>query len=164
MEHSHRDVRIIELFDETEARLLRLMELDDGYRCMFVPGGASLQFAQIPMNYLGDNGSAGFLTTGAWSQKAVKEAAKYGSTYEVASSQDTNFTTIPAVKNWQIPSDLNYIHLCTNETIHGVEWLGRAPRINVPLVADMSSHLLSRPMDYKNYSIIYAGTQSYQSA
>ena len=100
-----------------------------------------------------------YLTTGAWSQKAIKEASKYGHVVEVASSKESNFTTIPARESWQSPADARYFHLCTNETIHGVEWFGSLTGLGMPVVADMSSHLLSRSMPIQEIDLIYAGAQ-----
>ena len=146
MEHSHRDQVIVRLFEDTEARLKELLGVGEAYRVLFLPGGATLQFSQVPMNLLDGNGTAAYLTTGAWSQKAIKEASKYGHVVEVASSKESNFTTIPARESWQSPADARYFHLCTNETIHGVEWFGSLTGLGMPVVADMSSHLLSRSM------------------
>ena len=159
MEHSHRDKLIVRLFEETEARLKSLLGVDDAYRVLFLPGGATLQFSQVPMNLLAPNESAAYLTTGAWSQKAIKEASKYGNAVEVASSKDSNFTTMPARETWQLPSDAKYFHICTNETIHGVEWFGSLADLGMPVVADMSSHLLSRSMPIHEFDLIYAGAQ-----
>ena len=159
MEHSHRDKLIVRLFEETEARLMSLLGVGDAYRVLFLPGGATLQFSQVPMNLLAPNESAAYLTTGAWSQKAIKEASKYGNAVEVASSKDSNFTTMPARETWQLPSDAKYCHICTNETIHGVEWFGSLADLGMPVVADMSSHLLSRSMPIHEFDLIYAGAQ-----
>ena len=158
MEHSHRDQLIVRLFEDTEARLKALLGVGEAYRILFLPGGATLQFSQVPMNLL-DGGTAAYLTTGAWSQKAIKEAAKYGHVVEVASSKESNFTTIPARESWQSPADARYFHLCTNETIHGVEWFGSLTGLGMPVVADMSSHLLSRSMPIQEIDLIYAGAQ-----
>jgi phosphoserine aminotransferase len=159
MEHSHRDKLIVRLFEETEARLKSLLGIGDAYRVLFLPGGATLQFSQVPMNLLAPNESAAYLTTGAWSQKAIKEASKYGNAAEVASSKDSNFTTMPARQTWQLPSEAKYFHICTNETIHGVEWFGSLADLGMPVVADMSSHLLSRSMPIHEFDLIYAGAQ-----
>ena len=159
MEHSHRDKLIVRLFEETEVRLKSLLGVGDAYRVLFLPGGATLQFSQVPMNLLAPNESAAYLTTGAWSQKAIKEASKYGNAVEVASSKDSNFTTMPARETWQLPSDAKYFHICTNETIHGVEWFGSLADLGMPVVADMSSHLLSRSMPIHEFDLIYAGAQ-----
>ena len=159
MEHSHRDKLIVELFEETASRLKSLLGIDDSYQVLFLPGGATLQFSQIPMNLLGADQTAAYLTTGAWSQKAIKEAMKYGQVTEAGSSKESNFTTIPAKDTWHIPPDSKYFHICTNETIHGVEWFGSLNDIGVPVVADMSSHLLSRSMPVHEFDLIYAGAQ-----
>ena len=159
MEHSHRDQLIVRLFEETEARLKAHLGVGDAYRVLFLPGGATLQFSQVPMNLLDGDGTAAYLTTGAWSQKAIKEASKYGHVVEVASSKESNFTTIPTREIWQLPADAKYFHLCTNETIHGVEWFGSLTGLGMPVVADMSSHLLSRSMPIQEIDLIYAGAQ-----
>lgn len=159
MEHSHRDPRIVSLFDETEMKLKRLLGIGDEYRVLLLPGGATLQFAQVPMNLLAPTGSAAYLTTGAWSEKAIKECRRYGAAYEVATSKEAHFTEIPPKATWDIPADSTYFHICTNETIHGVEWFGSLADIDIPVVADMSSHLLSRTMPITEYALIYAGAQ-----
>ncbi len=159
MEHSHRDDRIVSLFADTEARLLRLLGIPTGYRALFLPGGATLQFSQVPLNLLTDDRPGAYLTTGAWSEKAVKEARKFGAVVEVASSQASRYTTIPDKAEWQVPADARYFHICTNETIHGVEWFGSLADISVPVVADMSSHILSRQMPISEFDLIYAGAQ-----
>ena len=159
MEHSHRDDRIVGLFSETEATLKRLLGLGDAYRVLFLPGGATLQFSQVPMHLLTRGGSGGYITSGAWSEKAVKAAAQYGRAVEVASSASRNFTDIPDPASWDLPADATYLHICTNETIHGVEWFGSLADVSVPVVADMSSHILSRTMPVSEFDLIYAGAQ-----
>lgn len=159
IEHSHRDDRVVDLFARTEARLLRLLGIPSGYRALFLPGGATLQFAQVPLNLLTDGRPGAYLTTGAWSEKAIKEARQFGAVVEVASSEGRQFTTIPARKDWSIPEDARYFHLCTNETIHGVEWFESLSDLSVPIVADMSSHILSRRMPMHEFDLVYAGAQ-----
>ena len=110
MEHSHRDQLIVRLFEDTEARLKALLGVGEAYRILFLPGGATLQFSQVPESIGWRHRS--YLTTGAWSQKAIKEAAKYGHVVEVASSKESNFTTIPARESWQSPADARYFHIC----------------------------------------------------
>ena len=159
MEHSHRDARIVGLFEETESLLKSLLGLGPEYRALFLPGGATLQFAQVPMNLLSPGGCGAYLTTGAWSEKAIKECSRYGEAVEVASSKASQYTEIPARADWHIPDSASYFHLCTNETIHGVEWFGSLADVNIPVVADMSSHLLSRQMPMHEFSLVYAGAQ-----
>ena len=182
MEHSHRDRLIVRLFEETETQLKTLLGVGDAYRVLFLPGGATLQFSQVPMNLLNPRDTAAYVTTGAWSQKAIKEAQKYATAVEVASAIDTNFTTMPSPDSWQIPESSKYLHICTNETIHGaewfgslagvglpviadmstihgVEWFGSLAGVGLPVIADMSSHLLSRSMPIQEFDLIYAGAQ-----
>ena len=159
MEHSHRDRLIVRLFEETETQLKTLLGVGDAYRVLFLPGGATLQFSQVPMNLLNPRDTAAYVTTGAWSQKAIKEAQKYATAVEVASAIDTNFTTMPSRDLWQIPESSKYLHICTNETIQGVEWFGSLAGVRLPVIADMSSHLLSRSMPIQEFDLIYAGAQ-----
>lgn len=159
MEHSHRDRRIVGLFEETESLLKSLLGLGADYRVLFLPGGATLQFAQVPMNLLGAGGCGAYLTTGAWSEKAIQECRRYGEAVEIASSQASQYTMIPEKSAWHIPDAASYVHLCTNETIHGVEWFGSLSDLELPVVADMSSHLLSREMPVHEFSLVYAGAQ-----
>lgn len=159
MEHSHRDDRIVALFAETEITLKRLLGLGEAYRVLFLPGGATLQFSQVPMNLLSSDRPAAYVTSGAWSEKAIKAAAQYGPVIEAATSRDTGFTEIPDRQTWMIPEDAQYLHLCTNETIHGVEWFGSLADVSAPVVADMSSHILSRAMPMHEFDLIYAGAQ-----
>lgn len=159
MEHSHRDARIVSLFEETESLLKSLLGIGSEYRALFLPGGATLQFAQLPMNLLRAGACGAYLTTGAWSEKAIKECQRYGDAVEVASSKASSYTEIPPRSDWRIPDSACYFHLCTNETIHGVEWFGSLADIEIPVVADMSSHLLSRQMPMQEFSLVYAGAQ-----
>lgn len=159
MEHSHRDRLIVRLFEETEVQLKTLLGAGESYRALFLSGGATLQFSQVPMNLLKPSDTAAYVTTGVWSQKAIKEAKKYAMAVEVASAQDTNFTTIPSRDSWQIPEASRYLHICTNETIQGVEWFDSLASIGLPVIADMSSHLLSRSMPIHEFDLIYAGAQ-----
>ena len=159
MEHSHRDHRIVELFSETEIRLKRLLGLGDAYRVLFLPGGATLQFSQVPMNLLSPNRPAAYVTSGTWSEKAIKAASQYGPVIEAATSRDSKFTKIPDLQTWVIPEDAQYVHLCTNETIQGVEWFGSLADVAAPVVADMSSHILSRAMPMHEFDLVYAGAQ-----
>jgi len=131
-----------------------LLEIPSGYQVIFLGGGASLQFAMVPMNMM--NNKSAYLNTGEWAGKALKEAKMYGEVVEVASSKDKLFNYIP--KNYTVPADADYFHITTNNTIYGTE-LKDDLSVSVPLIADMSSDIFSRPVDVSKYSIIYAGAQ-----
>ena len=131
-----------------------LLNVPEGYSVLFLQGGASLQFLMAPYNLM--NKKAAYLNTGAWSKKAIKEAKFFGEVVEVASSADANFNYIP--KNIEVPADADYLHITTNNTIFGTEILTDLD-VPVPLVADMSSDIFSRPMDVSKYDLIYAGAQ-----
>ena len=158
MEMSHRSAEIDSIAKRAESDLRDLLSISDDYEVLFVQGGASTQFAAVPLNLLGDNTSADYVNTGQWSKKAIKEAKNFGDVNVVASSEDTNFSTIPAFDSWQLSDDAAYLHYTPNETIGGVEFLW-TPEVNVPLVADMSSTILSRPVDVSQFGVIYAGAQ-----
>jgi phosphoserine aminotransferase len=136
------------------ALVKELLEIPDGYQVIFIGGGASLQFGMVPMNMM--NRKSAYLNTGEWAGKALKEAKLYGEVVEVASSKDRNFNYIP--KDFTVPSDADYFHITTNNTIYGTE-LKKDPDVKIPLIADMSSDIFSRPVDVSKYSIIYAGAQ-----
>ena len=159
MEMSHRGKDFTGVINEAEADLRELMGIPSNYRVLFLQGGASQQFAQIPMNLL-DGRSADYIVTGSWSKKAYKEAQHVGSVRMAGSTEGDGFTRLPAAAELKLDPAAAYLHICTNEPIHGVEMfdLPEAPA-GVPLVADMSSHILSRPMDVSRYGLIYAGAQ-----
>jgi phosphoserine aminotransferase len=154
LEISHRSKEFIACMNDAIALVKDLLEVPAGYQVIFLGGGASLQFAMVPMNMM--NNKSAYLNTGSWASKALKEAAYYGEAVEVASSKDKNFNYIP--KNFTVPADADYFHITTNNTIYGTE-LKKDPDVSVPLVADMSSDIFSRPVDVSKYSIIYAGAQ-----
>ncbi|MDR1647536.1 MAG: 3-phosphoserine/phosphohydroxythreonine transaminase [Zoogloeaceae bacterium] len=162
MEISHRSKAFTRVIEGAEADLRELLNLPRNYRVLFLQGGATLQFTQAPLNLL-QGGSADYLVTGAWSQKAAKEAARLGNVRIVSAREP--FIGLPAVRDLRLSSDAAYLHLCTNETIHGVELFEESITAlatavgNVPLVADMSSHLLSRPMALSRFGLLYAGAQ-----
>ncbi len=166
MEMSHRSSDYVKVAQEAEQSLRRLMQIPDNYKVLFLQGGATLQFSAIPLNLLGNQegkGKADYLTTGAWSGKAIKEAKRYaqlglGEVNEVASSKDSNFTTVPEQSEWQLTEGAEYFHYCANETIHGVQ-IFQPPQVDAPLVADMSSCILSEPIDVSKFGLIYAGAQ-----
>ena len=159
MEMSHRGKEFMGIAAEAEADLRELMSIPANYKVLFLQGGASTQFSMIPMNLLRGKTSADYLNTGEWSKKAIKEAKKYCSVNVVASSEDKNFSYAPEQSAWKLNPDAAYVHYTPNETIGGVEIFWTPETGNVPLVADMSSHILSRPMDVQKYGLIYAGAQ-----
>ena len=156
MEMSHRGKEFMGIAAEAEADLRGLLAIPQNYKVLFLQGGATLQFAQIPMNLLAGKGKADYVVTGEWSKKAVKEAKNYCDVAIAASSEDKNFTYAP--KQWKVRPDAAYVHYCSNETIGGVEFF-ETPKTEVPLVADASSHFLSRPIDVSKFGLIYAGAQ-----
>jgi phosphoserine aminotransferase len=156
MEMSHRGSEFMGIAAEAEADLRGLLAIPKNYKVLFLQGGATLQFAQVPMNLLAGKGKADYVVTGEWSKKAVKEAKKYCDVAIAASSEDRNFTYAP--KNWNVRKDAAYVHYCSNETIGGVEY-HEIPKAEIPLVADASSHFLSRPLDVSKFALIYAGAQ-----
>ncbi len=156
LEIGHRTSLFQAVLDEAIATLKELMQLDDGHEILFLHGGASTQFFQVPMNLLNENETAAYLDCGTWGTKAIKEAKLYGNVEVVASSKDKNYTYIP--KNYTIPSNAKYFHYTTNNTIEGTEMLD-IPQTNIPLIADMSSDILSHVMDFNRFDLIYAGAQ-----
>jgi phosphoserine aminotransferase len=159
MEMSHRGPEFIAIADEAEASLRALAGIPPDYKVLFLQGGASLQFAMVPMNLLGGKKSADYVNTGEWSKKAIKEAKSFCDVNVAASAEDANFTYVPEQPNWRLDPGAAYVHVCTNETIGGVEFHWVPDTGDVPLVADMSSHILSRPIDVSRYGLIYAGAQ-----
>ena len=159
MEMSHRGKEFISIAAEAEKDLRGLLAVPANYKVLFLQGGATLQFAQIPMNLLAGGSRADYAVTGEWSKKAVKEAQAYCDVGIAASSEDKGFTYFPPQEAFRIRNDAAYLHYCSNETIGGVEahWIPEAG--NVPLVADASSHLLSRPLEVSKFGLIYAGAQ-----
>lgn len=163
MEMSHRGKEFAGVIAQAEADLRDLMAIPANYKVLFLQGGATLQFAQIPMNLLGE-GVADYVVSGSWSKKAIKEAERVagkGRVRCVSSGEAGNFTAFPSLAQAQLDPRAAYLHVCTNETIHGVEVhdLNVLPAGQVPLVADMSSHILSRPVDVSRFGLIYAGAQ-----
>ncbi|MEH6606777.1 MAG: 3-phosphoserine/phosphohydroxythreonine transaminase [Pseudomonadales bacterium] len=158
MEMSHRSSEFVGIAEQAEADLRDLMGINEEYAVLFLQGGASSQFSAIPLNLLGDKTSADYVNTGQWSKKAISEARRYTNVNVVASGEESNFSTIPAFDTWALGEDAAYLHYTPNETIGGVEFFWE-PQVNVPLVADMSSTILSRPVDVSRYGLIYAGAQ-----
>jgi phosphoserine aminotransferase len=154
MEISHRSKEFQAVMDEAQDLFKELLNIPDGYSVVFLGGGASLQFCMVPYNLM--QTKAAYLNTGAWSKKAIKEAKIFGEVDVVASSEDKNFNYIP--KGYGVPSDADYFHITTNNTIYGTE-IKTDPEVDIPLVADMSSDIFSRPVDVSKYAIIYGGAQ-----
>jgi len=154
MEVSHRSKEFVAVMDEAIALFKELLSIPEGYSVLFVGGGASTQFCMIPYNLMGKKSA--YLNTGAWANKAQKEAKLFGEVVEVASSKDTVYNFIP--KGYEIPADADYFHITTNNTIYGTE-IKEDMDVNVPLVADMSSDIFSRPVDVSKYDLIYGGAQ-----
>ena len=158
MEMSHRSPEVVGVVNHAEQTLRSLLGISDDYAVLFLQGGASTQFGSVPLNLLGDKLSADYVNTGQWSKKAIEEGRRYCEVNVVASSQDTNFSTIPPQAQWQLGNDAAYLHYTPNETIGGVEYFW-TPQVEVPLVADMSSTILSRPTRVEEFGVIYAGAQ-----
>ena len=154
LEVSHRSKQFQAVMDEAQALVKELLEIPQGYEVVFLGGGASLQFCMVPYNLLATK--AAYLDTGTWANKAIKEAKLFGEVDVVASSKADNYTYIP--KNYQVPDDVDYFHITTNNTIYGTE-MRYDPDVKVRMVADMSSDIFSRPVDVSKYDIIYAGAQ-----
>jgi len=154
MEVSHRGKDFEAVMNEAQALVKELLSVPEGYSVLFLGGGASMQFCMVPFNFL--EKKAAYLNTGTWASKAIKEAKGFGEVVEVASSKDANFSYIP--KNYTVPSDADYFHITTNNTIFGTQ-LKDDPKVDIPLAADMSSDIFSRPVDVSRYGVIYAGAQ-----
>ncbi|MDE2372410.1 MAG: 3-phosphoserine/phosphohydroxythreonine transaminase [Burkholderiales bacterium] len=159
MEMSHRGKEFIAIAAEAEALLRELMAIPPQYKVLFMQGGAIAENAIVPMNMLRGHASADYIDTGEWSKKSIKEAKKYGAVNVAASAADSGYTTIPPRSSWKLDPAAAYVHICSNETIGGVEYPEPPDVGAVPLVADMSSSILSRPVDVTKYGLIYGGAQ-----
>lgn len=159
MELSHRSDLFTEIITEAEQLLRELMGIPKSYKVLFIQGGASQQFAMVPMNLLTKSGKADYVNTGSWSKKAIKEAEKFGAINVIASSEAANFTYIPDVDNSMIDPEADYVHVTTNNTIEGTAYAKIPNTGDVPLVADMSSNILSEEIDVSKFGLIYAGAQ-----
>ncbi len=162
LEIGHRTPLFQAVMDEARGLLKELMRLDDNHEALFLHGGATTQFMQVPMNLLSENGMACYTETGTWANKAIKEAKLFGHVEIAGSSKDDNYTRIP--KQLNIPPTAAYLHITTNETIAGTQWHTIPYDCGVPLVADMSSDILSRRLDFNKFDIIYAGAQKNMGA
>jgi phosphoserine aminotransferase len=156
LEIGHRTSLFQDVMDETRALVKELMQLDDEHEVLFLHGGATTQFMQVPMNLLDDKETAAYTDTGVWSSKAIKEAKLFGKVEVVCSSKESNFDFIP--KDFAVPNDAKYIHITTNNTIYGTQWQ-KIPKTSNSMVADMSSDILSRVIDFNAFDLIYAGAQ-----
>ena len=158
LELSHRGKQFDDVINKTEANVRELMNISDDYAVTFIQGGASMQFAMVPMNIMKSGGFAQYANTGQWSAKAAKEAALFGEVKEISSSKDTNYDRVPDIRHWKPESDASYIHITTNNTVAGTQYHS-IPEVDVPLVADMSSDIMSSVIDVNKFGIIYAGAQ-----
>ena len=159
MEMSHRGPEFIEIHARAERDLRELLEIPANYKVLFLQGGAAAQFAMIPLNMLRGRSGADYVNTGQWSTKAIQEANKFCKVNVAASSEDAKFTYVPKQADWKLDGQAAYVHVTTNETIGGVEYHWTPDTGDVPLVADASSHILSRPIDVARYGLIYGGAQ-----
>src|SRR5258706_4573108 len=159
MEMSHRGKEFIAIHAHAEASLRELLAIPPNYKVLFLQGGAIGQNAIVPMNLLRGRSVADYINTGEWSKKSIKEAKKYCNVNVAASSEDRNFFCVPPRETWRLSKDVAYVHICSNEPIGGVEYHWVPDTGEIPLVADMSSHILSRPVDVSRYGLIYAGAQ-----
>lgn len=159
MEMSHRSKEYKAIIDQTEADLRDLMNIPDDYAVLFLQGGASSQFAMLPLNLMNKSGKADFVITGQWAKKAYAEAARYGNANVVASSADKTFSYIPKLDPSTFTKDADYFHICMNNTIYGTKWHTLPETGNVPLVADISSCMLSEPIDVTKFGVLYGGAQ-----
>ncbi|MDX2029627.1 MAG: 3-phosphoserine/phosphohydroxythreonine transaminase [Blastocatellia bacterium] len=159
LEISHRSAPFEQIIKEAEEDLRKLVGIPDNYKVLFLQGGASLQFTMIPMNLLPKGASADYILTGSWGQGAIKEAKKLGAVREAATTADTNFNRLPGAAEIQLDPNAAYAHFTSNETIFGVEFNDEPVAGDVPLVCDMSSNFISRPIDVAKYGLIYAGAQ-----
>jgi len=156
---SHRSREFVQFAETAETNLRQLLAIPSDYAVLFVQGGASTQFSAVPLNLSQPQDRVGYVATGAWSSKAIAEARRYSEVDIVASSEDTSFSNIPPFESWQINDKAAYIHYTPNETIGGVEFHWVPETGDIPLVADMSSTILSRPIDVSQFGVIYAGAQ-----
>ncbi len=164
MEMSHRTPVYEKIIGEAEVLLRKVMEIPDNYKVLFLQGGASTQFAAVPLNFLAKSGKADYILSGQFSSKAYKEAQKYGDVVAAASSKDANFTFVPKTDKSSFRPDADYVHICSNNTIYGTKFPYIPDTGDIPLIADMSSCILSEPFDVSKFGVIYAGAQKNMSA
>jgi len=156
METSHRSKPFDELIKQTEIKVRKITNISDDYHVLFLHGGASMQFAMVPMNFMNSK-KADYIYTGRWSQMAIQEARLFGEVHIAGSSEDKNFSYIPQDLN--LSPDAEYVHITTNETVNGIQWQSFPETGNIPLIADMSSDIMSRKINYNKFGLIYAGAQ-----
>ena len=159
MEMSHRGPEFTQILAQTQSLLKSLLAIPDNYSVLLLQGGAIAENAIVPMNLIGSTGQADYVVSGNWSHKSMQEAARYGRVHLAASSEAQGFTCMPDLASWQLSEKPAYVHFCSNETIGGVECHWTPNTGDVPLVADMSSNIMSRPLDVSRYGLIYAGAQ-----
>ncbi|WP_251549201.1 3-phosphoserine/phosphohydroxythreonine transaminase [Neobacillus muris] len=159
MELSHRSAAYEDVHNQAIRLLKELMAIPEDYEVVFIQGGASLQFSMVPMNFLKPGQNAGYIMTGSWSEKALSEAKLFGNPYQAASTKESQYRRIPSLDELQYNPDDAYVHLTSNNTIYGTQWQKFPDTREVPLVADMSSDIFSRPFDVSKFSLIYAGAQ-----
>ncbi len=159
MEMSHRSKTYQAIIDECEALLREVMNIPENYKVLFLQGGASTQFAMMPLNLMNKSGKADFVITGQWATKAYKEADRYGEAKVIASSKDKTFSYIPKLNPDDFTPDADYFHICVNNTIYGTKWNTLPETGNVPLIGDISSCILSEPIDVSKFGMLYAGAQ-----
>ena len=159
MEMSHRSKVYLDIFEETKRSLKRIMNIPDSHEVLFMAGGAWMQFSAVPLNLINKTGVADYAVTGNFSDKAMKEAKKYGSINVACSSEDRNFSYIPMQDEITLSKNASYFHYCSNNTVYGTEWKYVPDVGAIPLVCDMSSNILSKPIDVSKYGLIYAGLQ-----
>ena len=158
MEISHRSPAYDKIEESAREHLRALLDLDDNWHILFLQGGASMQFYQVPLNFLPEDGVADYVVTGRWGTKAVKEARRVGEVNIAASSEADDFSSVPDVDDWALRDDASYVHITTNETVNGNQ-MTDDPVLDAPVVTDASSEFLSRPMDLEGYGLVYAGAQ-----
>ena len=161
LEIGHRTSHFVEVIEEARQIVKRLMEIGDEYEVLFLQGGATIQFMQVPMNLLDENGLAAICDNGVWGNKAVKEAKLFGPVEVVSDSSDKKHTYLN--KELELPQGTTYLHITTNNTVEGTQW-HQYPQVNVPLIGDMSSDIFCRPTDFKKFDLIYAGAQKNMGA
>ncbi len=159
MEMSHRSKEYQKIIDDAEANLRELMNIPDNYKVMFLQGGGTLQFAMVPLNLLRNSKKADYVLTGTWAKKAYKEACKFGDIRVIASSEDDKFTWVPKIKKEDIREDADYVYITTNNTIYGTKYNYVPETGDIPLVADMSSNIMSEEVDVSKFGMIWAGAQ-----
>ena len=159
MEMSHRGKEFMGIYEKALTDLRSLLAVPSSHKVLFLQGGAIAENAVVPMNLLAGRSVADYVHTGHWSERSIKEAKKYCTVHIAASSEDKSFTYVPAQRDWKLTPGAAYVHVCTNETIGGIEYQWAPDSGEIPLVADMSSHILSRPVEVAKYGVIYAGAQ-----